>query len=377
MSSIYIHIPFCSRKCPYCDFFSQPGTNADIAAYGSLLEKNIHLLARDTAVDSPLTTIFFGGGTPSLLEPSQIQVILQHLDNAFNIADHAEITLEANPGTVSLEKLQGYRAAGLNRLSLGIQSLTDRNLRILGRIHDRKTAIASVKDARKAGFDNISLDLIFALPEQSLEQNAAEVEQLLELNPEHIALYGLSFEEGTPFGQKAETGQLSPCSEELYAAQYRQIHELVSDAGFEHYEISNFARPGHRCQHNQVYWKRDTCLAIGCGAHGFDQRSWGRRWLIPADIPQVTKMLQNNKNPAETIETFDCESAMSEYCYLRLRTSDGLDLAEFQTRFNHSAEQVFRTALARCQNHLIRANNTLTFDLDGWLIYDHLISEFL
>ncbi len=377
MSSIYIHIPFCSRKCPYCDFYSQPGSSSDIAAYVALLEKNIQVLARDSVPGTPLTTIFFGGGTPSLLQPKQLQTILMQLDSCFKIAQKAEITLEANPGTITLEKLQGYRAAGLNRLSLGIQSLSDANLKLLGRIHNSRTAIEGFNAARRAGFTNISLDLMFALPDQTLEDNFREINQLLDLSPEHISLYGLSFEEGTPLTLSAESGQLMPCSEELYADQYRQINQLANAAGYEHYEISNFARPGFRCAHNQVYWRREGCLAVGCGAHGFDPHNWGTRWQVPADITRVRRALQNNKNPAKTVETFDCQSAMSEYCYLRLRTSDGLDLIEFRKIFCQDAEQVFSAAMQRCKNFLIQDNHSLHFNLDGWLIYDYLISEFL
>ena len=377
MSSIYLHIPFCSRKCPYCDFYSQPGSHTDISEYTLLLEKNIQILARDSHQTTPLTTIFFGGGTPSLLTAQQLHSILVQLENVFGIADDVEITMEANPGTLTLEKLQDYRASGLNRLSIGVQSLNDTNLKTLGRIHNSSQAINSYNNARRAGFDNISLDLIFALPGQSLEENALEVTSLLELAPEHMALYGLSFEPDTSFTQKAQSGELTPCSDEMYENQYRQIHHLMLAAGYQHYEISNFSRPGKRCRHNQVYWQRESCLALGCGAHGFDQHSWGRRWQIPADRDHFATLIQRDENPAETVETFDCQSAMSEYCYLRLRTLDGLDLVKFRKLFNHDAEQVFARALKRCEKYLVSNNHKLGFNLDGWLIYDHLISEFL
>ncbi len=377
MSSIYLHIPYCSQKCPYCDFYSQPGSDNQISEYVNLLQQHIHVLAAEYPEIQQLTTIFFGGGTPSLLSPSQITQILSQLDSHFGIASHAEITLEANPGTISLTKLQGYRQAGINRLSFGVQSLNNRNLQFLGRIHDKDEALNSYNYARQAGFDNISLDLIFALPGQSLEENAKEVKSLLELTPEHLSLYGLSYEPGTPFAAQVSTGEIVPCSDEMYEKQYRQIHQLMLSYGYEHYEISNFSRPGKRCRHNQIYWQRKSCLAAGCGAHGFDQRQWGRRWSVPTDIKQVANDLLKNINPAEILETFDQQAAMSEYCYLRLRTSDGLDIKEFNQIFNADVTQVFSQALRRCQKYLIEDPKKIRFNLDGWLIYDHLISEFL
>ena len=377
MSSIYLHIPYCSQKCPYCDFYSQPGSNDQIAEYVGLLKQHIDVLAAEYPETHQLTTIFFGGGTPSLLSPSQVTQILSKLDSCYGIASDAEITLEANPGTISLTKLQGYRQAGVNRLSFGVQSLNNKNLQFLGRIHNREEALKSYNYARQAGFDNISLDLIFALPGQSLEENATEVESLLNLNPEHLSLYGLSYEPGTPFAAQVSTGEIVPCSDEIYERQYRQIHQLMLNYNYEHYEISNFSRPGKRCHHNQIYWQRKNCLAAGCGAHGFDEGHWGRRWSVPTDIKQVTNDLLNNKNPAETLETFDQQSAMSEYCYLRLRTSDGLDIKEFNQIFNADVRQVFGQALRRCQKYLLADPKKIRFNLDGWLIYDHLISEFL
>lgn len=377
MSSIYIHIPFCSRKCPYCDFYSQVGSREQIVDYITLLKSNIRILAGDRHNQGALETVFFGGGTPSLLEAQQLEQILSELHRGFGIAEHAEISLEANPGTINLTKLQGFRQAGVNRLSLGIQSLDDANLSLLGRIHSKTEALSGFNAARRAGFDNISLDLIFALPGQTLEDNAREVNSLLALNPEHLALYGLSYEPGTPLSEALENGTIIPSSDEMYAAHYRQIHHLMSAAGYEHYEISNFAKPGYRCRHNQVYWRRDNCLAAGCGGHGFDATGWGRRWMIPADIARFTSLIAAGENPAEDIETFDLATAMSEYCYLRLRTRDGLELNEFKQRFSRDPEVVFAKALRHCGKHLETSPGRVRFNLDGWLIYDHLISAFL
>ncbi len=377
MSSIYLHIPYCAQKCPYCDFYSLAGSRDELADYVRLLKQNISLLGREAHGQAPLATIFFGGGTPSLLDPGQLSDLLAHLDATLGMADQAEITLEANPGTVSSEKLRDYRQAGLNRLSLGIQSLDDRNLKRLGRIHSSRQAVDALRNARQAGFDNISLDLMFALPGQTLEQCAAEVQGLVALEPEHISLYGLSIEPDTPFAEQLARGELRPCGDNLYTAQYRRIDALLADAGYEHYEISNFARPGRRCRHNQVYWQRRSCLAVGCGAHGYLDRNWGERWHIPADLKAYRDAIRQRRNPAVRLETFTCESAMSEYCYLALRTRDGLDLETFRNRFHRDAESYFAAALSQCRGYLEKKGANLHFNLDGWLIYDTLISHFL
>ncbi|MEA3363139.1 MAG: radical SAM family heme chaperone HemW [Thermodesulfobacteriota bacterium] len=379
MSSLYLHIPFCSSKCPYCDFFSQVGSQLQIDEYVELLCLNIKILKQTRPTTTPLETIFFGGGTPSLLSIKQIENILNNIEQNFGTETAAEITLEANPGTVTLEQLQGYRQAGVNRLSLGIQSLNDQTLQLLGRIHTANQARESVFAARTAGFDNLSLDLMFALPKQDLISLEQEITALLNLEPEHISLYGLSFEEGTDFFTRLQSGQLSPCADNLYADQYHLLHEQLNVAGFEHYEISNFARPKRRCRHNQVYWKRGDCLAIGAGAHSFINQKWGERWHIPANLRDYKKSLLRGESPAELLETYNQLGAMKEYVYLALRTSDGIDGADFEQKFNLPLQQAFPEALNKATDYLHSslATGRYSFNLNGWLIYDHLISHFL
>ena len=379
VSSLYIHIPFCASKCPYCDFFSQVGSQLEIDEYIKLLLLNIEILGREKSPTSPLKTIFFGGGTPSLLSAKQITTTLDQLQRTFSFADGIEINLEANPGTVDLKKLQDFRQAGVNRLSLGIQSLNDQNLLRLGRIHTAEQAQNSVNAARDAGFDNLSLDLIFALPDQGLPALQQEVTALLDLSPEHISLYGLSFEEGTNFFSRLQSGELSSCDENLYAEQYLILDEQLSTAGFEHYEISNFSLPEKRCRHNQIYWQREICLAIGAGAHSFINRKWGERWHIPTNIQSYNDSLLRGENPAEILETYDQTGAMKEFVYLALRTSSGIDLEEFEQRFKLPFRQVFARELDQIENHLLSPSTSGHYRLNvkGWLLYDHLISHFL
>lgn len=377
MSSLYIHIPFCTRKCPYCDFFSLVGNQSQIDEYLGLLLLNIQSVRNIYPDSSSFDSIYFGGGTPSLLSSEQIAQILTSIDHVFGINADCEITLEANPGTLERQQLKGYRQAGVNRLSIGVQSLDDQNLKILGRIHNAKEARKSVSLARQAGFDNLSLDLMFALPGETLEILSNELADILDLAPEHVSVYGLTFEEGTDFTAQLKRGSLIACDEDLYAAQYHLLHDQLADAGFEHYEISNFARPGLQCRHNQTYWQRNTCLAVGAGAHSFINQNWGERWHIPTDLKAYKNSLISNNNPAILLETFDLQGAMKEFVYLALRTRKGLDLNSFEQRFKQKPEQVFYQAINKVRPYLKADSRRWFFDPDGWLLYDHLISHFL
>jgi len=376
MSSLYLHIPFCCRKCPYCDFYSQVGSQQQLDEYVDLLCDHLQLLSKQHPQPAELATIFFGGGTPSVLSATQIGRILELLHNSFGIAGNAEISLEANPGTLNAEKLGGYLSAGINRLSLGVQSLQDEQLQQLGRVHSAEQARAAVTLARAAGFGNLSLDLMFSLPGQNCPALEKELRELLDLQPEHLSLYGLSFETGTEFAARLQAGELQPVDEEESAAQYRLVHHRLLEAGFEHYEISNFARPGFRCRHNQVYWQRRGCLAAGCGGHSFDGTDYGCRWSVPNDLDHYRQQLMRGENPAELLESFDRRGAMTETIYLALRTSDGLSRADFKERFGDYPEIIYSQAFSKLRGRLHLNHDHWRFDLAGWLLYDHLISEF-
>ncbi len=378
MSSFYLHIPYCQQKCDYCDFYSQPLANtAELQRYVELLLLEIDLLAAHRQGHGPLETVFFGGGTPSLLSAEQIDTILRRLAANFGLTAHCEISLEANPGTISAEKLQGYRHAGVNRLSLGVQTLNDEQLRLLGRIHSANEAREAVALARQAGFSNLNLDLIFALPGQTLTMLEEDVTALLELKPEHLALYGLSFEPETPLSKRRDKGLLAEPDEQFYADSYLLIDRLVTAAGFEHYEISNFARPGHHCCHNQTYWQRKTSLAAGCGAHSFFADGWGERWATGMSLQSYYAQLEQAKMPMEQIESFDRQTAMSEHIYLALRTAEGLSRNRFKELFGTFPEQEFADAFRRNSGRIQKNGDSWRFDTQGWLLYDHLISAFL
>lgn len=376
MFSLYVHVPFCRRKCPYCDFYSVPAEEAALAAYPELLCRQLELTPRP-AWPGVVDTVFFGGGTPSLLSPPAIAAVLAGIDRHFGLTAVAEITLEANPGTVTLESLAGYRAAGVNRLSLGIQSLQPEQLQRLGRIHSSRDARQAVGWARQAGFDNLSCDLMFALPGESAVALQAEIRAFLDLAPEHLSCYGLSIEEATPFYHLHRAGELPLPDDELYRQHYLELHETLQAAGYEHYEIANYARPGQQCRHNLTYWRRLPYLGIGAGAHSFAGPGWGKRLAVPRDLTRYAAVLGQNVDPSEELERFDRQGAMAETLYLGLRTAEGVCDRQFRTRFGLGVAEAFPAAVARAGQRLVRKDGCWRLDLDGWLLYDHLIASFL
>ena len=268
MYSLYCHIPFCVHHCAYCDFNTYAGQEGLISLYVEALRKEVQAVGDSSTGRMRVHTIFFGGGTPSLLTTSQYEPIFQTIRERFDITPDAEISLEANPGTLSLETLRGYRALGFNRLSLGVQSAHPVELRQLERIHGYLDVVDGVRWARRAGFDNLNLDLIFGLPEQRLERWQKTLQLILGLQPEHLSLYALTVEHGTPFGRWAQRGLLPMPDPDAAADMYEWAQERLANAGYEHYEISNWALPGRQCRHNLQYWRNLPYLGFGAGAHG-------------------------------------------------------------------------------------------------------------
>lgn len=377
MAGLYFHIPFCRRKCPYCDFYSLAEGADALEAYPDLLLRHLDIEARKELWQGPFDTVFFGGGTPSLLQPAAIGRILEAADRSFGLAAGAEISLEANPGTVSLDSLAGYRAAGVNRLSLGIQSLDSRALKLLGRIHSPVEAKKAFAWARQSGFDNLSCDLMFALPGQTPELLEAELDRFLDLSPDHLSAYGLTVEEETPFYHMHRAGGLDLPDEELYAELFRIVDERLGGAGFRHYEISNYARPGRECRHNLLYWQRRSYLGIGSGAHSFCGRGYGERRAVPPGLARYAEILSRGEDPGGTLETFDRRGAMAETLYLGLRTADGVDEEGFRARFGTGVSETFPAAVRGAGDHLTLRNGRWLLDLEGWLLFNHFIVPFL
>jgi putative oxygen-independent coproporphyrinogen III oxidase len=265
-TAAYLHIPFCQTHCRYCDFAVTIGTDDLIEKYVQYLLQEIAFTPTD---HQGLKTIYFGGGTPSLLNPRQLERLIDGLAQRFGLSSNPEISLEANPGTFDRAKLQAYRSAGINRLSLGVQAFQDHLLRLCGRSHGVAEIYASVKLIQELGFDNFNLDLIFGLPEQTMADWEASLQAVLAISPAHVSLYDLIIEEETPFGRLYQADKPPLPTDEETVEMYLKTIEALGNAGYEHYEIANFARPGHQCQHNRVYWKNQPYYGLGMGATGY------------------------------------------------------------------------------------------------------------
>ena len=340
--ALYIHFPFCVKKCAYCDFVSASGSGIQPEVYGAGVVREMELRADLLDDRVSAETLYLGGGTPSLLPPEIVARFVTTARERYALRPEAEVTLEANPGTVTAKTLAGYREAGVNRLSLGVQSFDDRMLGLLGRVHSVTEARDAFVEARAAGFDNISLDLMHSLPEQTSSEWEEALAQAVELRPDHISAYGLTVEEGTPLYRLQEKGRLSLPDDEEGALMYRMTAKILVAAGYEQYEISNFALPGCRSRHNQVYWRREPYLGFGAAAHSFlCAPTFGRRWRNPNEPEEYLQSLSKGQLPEEEVSVLTQREAMAETFFLGLRTTDGVDTDLFQETFGESAEQVY------------------------------------
>ena len=351
--SLYVHIPFCRHRCAYCDFNTYARQEQEIPAYVTALCREARTAGAGAPDDLILQTIFFGGGTPSLLSPAQIGAILKSIYDAFTVTARAEITLEANPGTVSVAGLQALRQAGINRLSLGVQSANGEELRLLERQHSYRDVLDAVAAARRAGFTNLNLDLIYGLPEQTLETWKTSVKRILDLRPEHVSAYALTLEHGTPFGAWARRGLLPLPDPDLAADMYEWASSELEGAGYSQYEISNWAREGHECRHNLQYWRGLPYLGLGAGAHGYSSgyrysnvlaiRRYVSRMLgeshaaVPgeAENPVKDAAIGFPMSPAAADAHLQTEDEdMAEFMIMGLRlTGEGIGAGTFERRF--------------------------------------------
>lgn len=329
--AIYIHIPFCAKKCLYCDFASAPGDAGQIAYYMRVLQKEIRSFSAISTLYQ-IQTVFFGGGTPSLVPPHYIEQLLQLLRSQFDVVENAEITLEANPGTLDEEKLEVYRRAGVNRLSLGLQSVHNEELIKLGRIHNFEDFLYSYRIARRAGFSNINVDLMSGLPGQSLKSWQESLEKVAELEPAHISAYSLSIEEGTPFYEQygEGLGRLALPGEEQDRDMYHFTKEYLASRGYKRYEISNYARPGFECRHNMTYWTLGDYLGFGQAAASFLEQ---RRFANPRDTEEYRQAARTAYQSFRNTPPESLKEQMEEYMFLGLRTARGVSREDFRKRF--------------------------------------------
>jgi len=344
---LYVHIPFCTSKCGYCDFNSYAGHDHMVPSYGGTLLKEAALW-REAVGARPVETIFFGGGTPSLVPVDEIRLIIDGLRTTFEVADGAEVSLEANPNGLDVEYLGGIRAAGVNRLSMGVQSFDDEELVVLDRVHTAGQAEAAFAAARRAGFDNVNLDFIYGLPEQPLAAWRRTLEHALEIAPEHLSLYALTVEEGTPLARDVARGRVPAPDPDMQAEQYEWTQDRLAAAGYEHYEISNWARPGRACAHNLVYWRNREYIGLGAGAHSHLDGVRCSTVLLPNRYQELVD--ESAAAPADErgamrqiagAETITRELAMADELILGLRLTEGVSRADFAARFGVEPRDVY------------------------------------
>lgn len=342
MPGLYIHIPFCAHACPYCDFSFEllRGGRAQSFLHALFVELDHHAAVwQDTVFD----TVFFGGGTPTCLTTTDLVRVFERLHARVRIAGDAEVTVEANPETVTDEKLAALRAQAVNRISLGVQSFQTHSLRRLGRHHSAARAIRAVEQIRNAGFSNLNIDLMFGAPEQSMDDWMDSLDTAVEIGPEHLSIYGLTIEAGTPFGRLAEAGRLPLPPEETALAMYDAAIDRLAGRGYRHYEVSNFAHPGAECRHNLTYWTGGDYLGLGPSAHSHIA---GRRFANARDLGTYLQLVETRGHAVETDERLDREQRINEAILLGLRMIDGLDVRAFVARFGVAAYDARLPAIA-------------------------------
>lgn len=372
---LYIHIPFCVKKCGYCDFLSKSAGEEVQEQYVNALLSEIESY-KEFAKGYRVSTIFIGGGTPSILLPRQMEDILQKIYEIFEMEKRPEITIEVNPGTVDEEKLQCYRENGINRLSIGLQSVNDEKLRLLGRIHTYQQFVDSYELARKNGFENISVDLISSIPGQTLQEWKTELETVAAKNPEHISVYQLIIEEGTPFYEKyAEHPELLP-DEETSREIYLWTGKFLKETGYEQYEISNYAKPGKESRHNLKYWERGDYLGLGLGAASMVHNI---RMSNTKDMNIYLQRCMQPKTMREDVQFLEEPRQMEEFMFLGLRKTRGVSKKEFRHIFGREMDMVYEKALGKClENGMLLAHKDRIFlSEEGTLLSNMVLSEFL
>ena len=353
---IYVHIPFCRAKCSYCAFVSQVCDLSVQHSYVAALCREIAAAGGDFSV--PADTVFLGGGTPTLLPATDLTQILQAIRETFALTEDAEISLEANPGTVDVASLKLLRQAGFNRLSLGVQSFDDQVLRGIGRIHRAAEAAQAVGMARSAGFENISMDLMFGLPLQSLNSWRETLARAVSLEPDHISAYGLKLEEQTPLALLVASGQAALPAEREEEAMYDWLNEFLPQQGFSRYEISNYARPGRECRHNLKYWRYQPYRGFGVAAHSFNGIA---RFANTEELSRYIARIEAGESAEEFRETLDEPDRMAEYVFLALRTTAGLSAMDFEVQFRRSFTDYFAVAIAE-----LKKSGMLTNEKEQW-----------
>ncbi|WP_313132690.1 radical SAM family heme chaperone HemW [Anaerocolumna sp.] len=369
---LYIHIPFCVKKCEYCDFLSGPASEETKRLYVEALIKEI-FSNKDLAAEYLVKTIFIGGGTPSSIDGKFIGKILKAVKEVFNVSEQAEISMEANPGTVNEEKLREYKKAGINRISFGLQSADNKELKLLGRIHSYEEFEENYYMARELGFCNINVDLISALPGQTIKQWVSTLEKVIQLKPEHISAYSLILEEGTPFFERySEEDQ----DEDLDRRIYSKTKEVLENAGYDRYEISNYAKPGFACKHNSSYWTGTDYLGLGLGASSLLNNI---RCHNEENMNAYIRNSNDRNRLRKNIESLDRKQQMEEFMFLGLRMMEGIQKSRFKDLFHEDIENIYGDVLSQSfdENLLMEKNNRIFLTEKGIDLSNVVMSRFL
>ena len=401
---LYIHIPYCKKKCLYCDFLSVPVEGQEVSLYVKSLLNDIILSSKtENGRKKSLSTVYIGGGTPGIIDSKHIEAVMECVRNNFALEDGAEITIELNPCTICAEKLDAYKRAGINRISMGVQSFNDKTLKTLGRAHSAKEAVDAYRLIRRTGFENVSLDLISCVPGEDFSMNekssalsdaacfSDSLELMIKLNPEHISVYQLIVEEGTPFYKMYGPDSGYKADEDSEAEVYLATSGRLKEAGYEHYEISNFAKPGYRSRHNSAYWLQEEYIGCGAGATGFLFRDGGGvRIKKTSDISAYISNYSNIngrdlKYENEYAEGLADETKMiseselsREYIMLKMRLSDGICEAEYMKNFGKGFDGNIKKTLEKYMpGYIIKENGRYRFTEEGFLVSNTVLSELL
>lgn len=372
MAGIYFHIPFCKTRCTYCDFYTQTDFSLQQDVVNAMLRE---IEIRKTYLSEEVETIYFGGGTPSTLSAADIKNLLNAVSSFFSVNEDAEITIEANPDDLSAGYLKELIKTGVNRLSIGIQSFDDLQLKAINRRHTARAALDSINVAHQTGFENISIDLIFGLPGQSPESWKMQVDMAVKLRVQHISAYGLTYEQGTPLWHRMKSGKIIPTDDDTMIEMYNYLVETCSKSNFEHYEISNFAKPGHRSRHNSAYWKQRPYLGIGPAAHSYDGNS--RQWNVSSNKKYCSFISENQ--PFFEKEILTLPDKYNDFVMVSMRTIEGIDLESLKNNFGEklhdfclqSAEKYFQ------DSKIVRKFNFLRLTPEGIHISDKIIADMM
>jgi putative oxygen-independent coproporphyrinogen III oxidase len=381
--SLYIHIPYCVSKCPYCDFNSHVVQEIPEQGYTDALLHELEYYGNsDDWRGRTVQSIFFGGGTPSTFHPNSIGKLLAWVAATFPIDADCEITLEANPSTVDSDKFFGYRDAGVNRISIGVQSFQPRILKFLGRVHSVDEARKALEVVQHAGFDNFSFDLIYANPGQTLAELGADLDEALEIHPPHLSAYNLTFEEGTPFHHEYRSGRMQSLSEDEEIAMAELIEAKLLRAGLRRYEISNYAQPGRHSRHNVNYWRYGDYLGLGAGAHSYKmtsaKESPGRRWSNEKNPGRYMTQINQANHAVVEREEINLAKAAGEFMFLGLRMTEGILIDGFRARFDKTPREVFPQISHWINGELLEENGDfLRFTDKGLLVANSIFVHFM